>query len=331
MKCFCLFLVCLISQPKLNAQQNSYYNTSHIAFTIKEKDLLPENIAFNPNDNSLYVGSTRKGKIIKIAADGSQDVFLASGKYGQWMIIGMKADPERNVLWVCSSGGSNLEGYNLKDEDQGRPAGIFKIELTTGRLINKYTLENSDEVHFFNDLVVAPNGDLFITHMFKQHAIYTIGKDDTLKLFVQSEDLYFPNGICISDDGNWLFVATGKGILKIGVGNKAMSMLEAPEHIKIAGKASLDGLYFYKGSLLGIQPDMATVILLNLEKDLGKILNNRVLESNHPMMDHPTTGTIVGDKFYYIANAQFEKFDKNGNLLPKENLYEVVILEVPLN
>jgi hypothetical protein len=47
------------------------------------------------------------------------------------------------------------------------------------------------------------------------------------------------------------------------------------------------------------------------------------------MMDTPTTGELVKNDFYYIANAQFGKFNENG-LLPMEKLYEPVVLKVSL-
>lgn len=48
------------------------------------------------------------------------------------------------------------------------------------------------------------------------------------------------------------------------------------------------------------------------------------------MMDNPTTGELIGDDFYYLANAQFGKFDENG-LYPLDKLYEPIVLKVKLN
>lgn len=40
---------------------------------------------------------------------------------------------------------------------------------------------------------------------------------------------------------------------------------------------------------------------------------------------------IVNDMFYYVANAQFGSFNKDGSLFPMERLFEPVILKAPLN
>ncbi len=88
--------------------QKLVLNNSYISFTVPEKDLLPESIAYDATNGDFYIGSTRKGKIVKVSKDGTISDFVQSKQDGLWMIIGMKIDSERRILWVCSSGGDNL-------------------------------------------------------------------------------------------------------------------------------------------------------------------------------------------------------------------------------
>ncbi len=308
-----------------------YINNSLVAFTIPEKDLLPENIAFNTADNSFYVGSTRKGKVIKIESNGNQSTFIEGNSLGLWMIIGMKVDADRNVLWVCSSGGDNLINYSLKDDKEGRPAGIFKFDLTSGKLLQKFVLDQRGEVHFFNDLVVARNGDVYATHMFGEHAIYKISVgSDKLERFVQNDLIKFPNGITLADNQSILFVAHSDGLARIDIKDKKVTQLSVPEGISVARRTSIDGLYYYKWSLIGVQSDVKAVTRYYLNETGDGIKEAKVLEYNHPMLDHPTTGVIRGKDFYYIANSQFEKFNEDGTLFPLEKLYEVVVLKLKM-
>ena len=83
-------------------------NNSLIAFSIPQKDLLAENVAFDPRDSSFYVGSTRHGKVVKRTKDGRVSDFIPTGRDGMWMVVGMKVDPARNALWVNSSAQGNL-------------------------------------------------------------------------------------------------------------------------------------------------------------------------------------------------------------------------------
>lgn len=306
-------------------------NNSHIAFTVPEKDVLPESIAYDSIKNEFYIGSTRKGKVIKISKDGSFADFIAPRQEGLWMIIGMKIDSKRRILWVCSSGGDNLIGYQYKDNKEGRPAGIFKFNLDTGKLIKKYVLDTPGEVHFFNDLVLTGNGDLYITHMFSEHSLYSITVDrDRLEKVITLDPIKYPNGLTLSDDESNLYIAHSGGISIIDLATKNMNTVRVPESAKISGKESIDGLYFHHNSLVGIQPGINMVQRLSLDQTGSEIIKSEALEINHPMMNNPTTGVLIKDELYYISNAQFRSFNEDGTLFPEEKLYEVCILKLHL-
>ncbi len=323
-----IFLICVVFSVKISAQN---LNNSHIAFTVPEKDLLPESIAYDSIKNEFYIGSTRKGKIIKVLKDGSHEDFILSKKEGLWMVIGIKADSKRRHLWVCSSGGDNLEGYTLKDDKEGRPAGIFKFDLDTKKLIKKYVLNDKGAVHFFNDLVITKKGDVYITHMFSDQALYKISNGDDQLVKISSLDgIQYPNGITMSYDESKLYIAHSGGISVMDLSSKKLKLLPVPDGVKIAKRESIDGLCFYKNSLIGIQPDINTVQQFELDQSGLKIKKTKPLEVNHPMMNNPTTGTIINDKFYYVANAQFGSFNEDGTLFPLEKLYEVCILQLSL-
>jgi len=230
----------------LLAQKDDAINASSIAFTIPEKDLLPENIAYDPIEEAFYISSTRKGKVVKVSADGTTSDFIMSRQHGLWMTIGMKIDPNNQVLWVCSSDGENLETYNQNNESKGRSAGIFKFDLKTGELIKKYTFEKPGEVHFVNDLTIARNGDVYFTHMFDEHSVYKIGASGTMELLVTSKDIPYPNGITLSANQQILFVAHSLGISRIDIESKKITQLTIPKGKSIADNASIDGLYYYK-------------------------------------------------------------------------------------
>jgi hypothetical protein len=114
-----------------NAQlpEKNIVNNSSIAFTVAEKDLIPENIAYNPYDKSFYIGSTYHRKVIKVLPNGTTTDFVKEAQDGQWMVVGMKIDSARQQLWFCSSVGDVMKGY--KDGDFGTHTGIFRYDLKT--------------------------------------------------------------------------------------------------------------------------------------------------------------------------------------------------------
>jgi hypothetical protein len=275
------------------------------------------------------VGSTRKGKVIRIDKNGKQTVFISQSAAGLWMVIGIKADSQRRHLWVCSSGGENLIGYTRKDDKEGRPAGIFKFDLDSGKLLQKYVLDAPGETHFFNDLVIDRHGNVYATHMFGEAMIYKISEGTTsIEPFASDPTIQYPNGLALADNGRDLFIAHANGIAKLNLESKAFNQLTVPAGINIAKRASIDGLYYYKWSLIGIQSDSRQVIQLMLNENGTGFKAGKVLERQHPMMNRPTTGVLVQDQLYYIANAQFDNFNDDGSLFPMERMYEPVILKV---
>lgn len=317
--------------PALAQDELPSINNSSIAFTIPEKDLLPESIAYDPQQQAFYVSSTRKGKVVKVDNEGNVSDFVMSKKHDLWMTIGMKIDAQRRVLWVCSSGGDNLIEYQLKDETDGRPAGVFKFDLDNGELLQKFTFEGRGEVHFLNDLAInMQNGEVYFTHMFGDHSIYKIPWNSEPEIFLASNEIPYPNGITIKGTQT-LFVAHDNGVSCIDIESKKMTLLSVPEDQNISKQASIDGLYYYREQLIGIHPGTSTVSSLALNTEGTGFDRVEILEQNHPMMRNPTTGVVVGNDLYYIANAQFGSFNEDGSLWEMEKLYEPVILKVKID
>jgi sugar lactone lactonase YvrE len=296
---------------------------STIAFYMEEKDLLPESVAYDPKDHSFYVGSTRKGKIVRVDAKGEATDFVAPRQDGLWSVIGIKIHPTRRVLWVCSFDGENLEGFKSSDT---RASGVFAFNLDTGKLIRKWTLEKPGEVHAFNDIVLTRGNDAYVTHMFDEAAVYKIS-DQTQKLEVlaRPKGLKDPNGITISPDERTLFVAGAAGIYAVDSKTGASRTLKAAEGDSLG---NVDGLYYYRGSLIAIH--MTSVRRHRLDKSLTQVLTTEILEADHPLFDTPTTGVIVGEDFFYVANGQFGAVQKDGSLLPADQMNEPAILKLRL-
>ena len=91
----------------------------------------------------------------------------------------------------------------------------------------------------------------------------------------------------------------------------------------------VDGLYFYKDSLIatqnGINPNR--VIRIYLNDGLNKIDQVKILESNNKQFDEITLGTIADGNFYYVGNSQLGKYLEN----PKAELHAPMILKLSLN
>ncbi|HEV7843738.1 MAG TPA: hypothetical protein VGO69_08565, partial [Pyrinomonadaceae bacterium] len=61
---------------------------STTAFTIREKGLITEGIAFDPSSETFYVSSVHKRKILSVGKDGAVKDF-ATERDGLWSVLGM--------------------------------------------------------------------------------------------------------------------------------------------------------------------------------------------------------------------------------------------------
>nr|MDP9120302.1 hypothetical protein [Acidobacteriota bacterium] len=97
--------------------------------------------------------------------------------------------------------------------------------------------------------------------------------------------------------------------------------------------AGIDGLYYDRGRLVAVQNDVTPVRLLEMPLDGrgGAVTALHVLLWRTPELTTPTTGAVVGDTFYFMANTQTDAVDDDGRLLrPREKLVPVTLRAVTL-
>ena len=295
---------------------------STVAFHLDEKDLLPVSIAYDAKDRSFYVGSARKGKVVRVDEKGQESDFIRPRQDGLGQAMGMKAHAARRMLWVCSFEGVNLEGYQPED---AHASGVFVFHLDTGALIRKWALDARGETHRFHDLALTRANDAYITHRSGEAAIYRILQNEQkLELFMKTAGLTDINGITLSPDETTLFVAGNEGVQAVDIATRKARRIETPEGTEMGG---IDGLYHHQDGLLGIRGH--SIEWYRLDDACARVTMTHVLERDHPLMKVPTAGVIVGSDFYYVANAQLGAVKPDGRLAGDE-LTEPVVLKLPL-
>jgi len=299
---------------------------SRAAFTLPEKDLIPEGMAYDKKDGSFYFGSIWKCKIIKVDKQGNVSDFTSEKQDGMRVILGMEVDAQRRELWVASAVGSARP--DISDSEIGW-SGIFRYSINTGLLIHKYTIREDSVYHFFNDLTITPAGDVFITDTYDGSVYRVSAASDRLELYLKDEALIYPNGICTNGNADALYLSSsGDGVYKIDIATKERFLLAHHENISMYG---IDGMYFYDNSLVCIQNGLQRVSRFYLDEEGNSVLNMEIIESRNPVFNWPTTGAVVDDSFYYIGNSQIRSFNPDGSVFPPEKLDEVVILRTELD
>jgi sugar lactone lactonase YvrE len=280
---------------------NEPVHKSRIAFTVNKKDLGPtydyEGITYDPVDKMFFLGSDHV--IVKVDHSGKSTAFTSETKEdGLEHINGIHVDPVRRTLWACS----NDENYANGE--------IFKYDLSTGKLIKKYKSPADSDRHFFNDLVILPNGDVYITDTGIIWVIPNVS--DKLEIFVKTVTHGF-NGITVSDDSRAIFASSNLGIYKINIETKSGTFLT---HEKDFHTYGIDGIYFDNNYLYVVENELLSQISrFSLNGDATHIESCEFFEKNTPDLSTPCTGVLADDYFYFIA---------------RENQEELIIMKAPL-
>lgn len=296
---------------------------STVAFRLAEKDLIPEGITYDPVADAFYVGSIYRRKIVRVTRDGRAADFTSPRQDGLLNVLGLRVDAGRRLLWACAVSGGRDEG------GEGSRSALFKYDLESGRLIKKYESAGDGRKHLFNDIAIARSGDLFITDSLSGSVLKLPRASDALETFVGADTFIYPNGLALSGDGRYLFVADARGVFRVSLADKTVRPLAAAADVSLAG---FDGLYWQAGGLVGVQNGFKPVRVVRVELDraLGRAVRVRVLESNHPLYNIPTTGVVARGRFHYIANSQLRSLDEREVIVSPESLKEPIILSLPL-
>jgi hypothetical protein len=300
-----------------------------VAFTLADRELIPESVAYDPADRAFYVGSMYKRKIVRIAADGGVADFVGTAADGIWSVLGMKVHPTRRELWANACNLEDRSPPMSPDDPATRgQGGLFRYDLRTGTLVRKYIVGWAMAPRCFNDLAFTPDGTAYLTA--GADGIYRIAPDGTrVELFTDFPS--FINGISASDDGTRLFLADYRGAQVMDIATRTARPIVVPENETLAG---IDGLYVRGRTLVAIQNGFRSrptrVIQAELTPSLDRTTCITVLDRNRPEFDIPTTGVLVGGDLFYIANSQLRRFNEDKTIFPADKLRASVIIRTPL-
>lgn len=299
---------------------------SSVAFTLPQRDLLTEGVAYDPARRTFFVGSVRHRRILRVSPEGKVSLFAGDLVRLPWAPLGIRVDPAGRSLWVAAAAVPQMEAYAAADS--GKSA-VLRFDLRSGKLTGEYPASGLG-LHGLGDLVVSRTGDVYATDSRSPVIFRKLAGSDTLERWLESPLLVSVQGLAFTPDERRLFVADyARGLLVVDVASRAISVVPAPDTVVSLG---IDGLYYHQGSLIGIQNGLTPhrVVRLRLSPSGDRVMGSEVVERAHPKYQEPTLGTVVDGDLYYVANSQWEQFGKDGRIAQPDSLQPPVVLRLPL-
>lgn len=299
-------------QTLVEKLRRSYPPIHHarVAFTVSENDLFPEGLGVDPERHVFYLGSVKQ-KIIRITEDGKISDFVRPGRYRFPDLNGIKVEPRDHGLWVASADEHNSELLHFDSH---------------GKLLEHFPSPGARRT--LNDLVLRDSDEVYVSDTSANQVHRFDRRQHTFTAMSFHRPLLYPNGIALSDNGKWLYAADILGVIQVDLASNQTHEVDPGKHSTLAG---IDGLYWYKGDLIGVQYGNGPyrVARWRLSPDGLNVVSTEVFEYRTSLISFPTTGAIMGRKFYFIANTGIANY-KDGKVIDPSKLEPIHIAVVQL-
>jgi len=279
-----------------------------------DSGLLPEALA--RLDDDWLVGSVRTGIILRTGRQSAPVARLPGGVYD--------IEVRGSALFAAV----NRRPPHEQPAPSGLSAAIVQLELPSGRILR--SIEPDGEA-LLGDLEVAEDGRIFATDSIMPRLLLLEPGSGSLR--VLSQDARFVNlqGLALDEARNRLFVADHlAGLFVVDAESGAAQELANPSDAHLGG---IDGLYLYRGDLIGIQNGVTPqrIVRIRLDETGMTVIGIEVLQQGLAGWNEPTHGVVVGDRLYYLATSNWPAYGDDGLLREDAILAPLRIMTVVLD
>ena len=317
---FLLATVCLLGAT------NAYAQTPRINFTAPM--VYPEGVAYNDKTNTFFVSSVKTAAIGTVDPGGKYSVFFEDNALKS--SYGMKIDPKKDRLWVCTSDG-NYSKFS-DPSTYKKVARLVSIDMNTKKKVDDIDLAKLyPGKHFINDLTFDDKGNIYITDSYSP-VICKVDAKGSASVFTESElfkgeDVGL-NGIVYNPKGFLLVANDREGALyKVDINNpKAVSKVKIKNLFP-----GMDGLLWdAQGNLVIIQNKGVDKTYQLSSKDNWVSADILASTLTTDRFQYPTTGVLQSGKIY-VLNAKLNEITDSTRAPSKEFSLQQVQFKPVLN
>lgn len=268
---------------------------STVDTVIPERVRLAEGLAIDKG--RIFTGSV---------VDGS----LWVGERGRWRrvegglpagaLLSLAVDSARGRLWLA---------IGAAEPFAGTPAfrGVVALDLRTLRPVARSAMP--DEANA-GDMAVAADGSVIVSD--GGGGLYRCAPGcSVLELVLTKEQAPSPQGIAPAPDGRLYVADYERGLLLVDASAKRATLLGNPGKAELRG---VDGLVWWRNRLIGVQNGTRTkrILEIGLDPPGTAAISVTPIEQGHPDWGEPTLAAIRADSLLYVADAQWEAWEKGG-------------------
>lgn len=286
------------------------------ALAYEDVNLLPESFASQGKSGPHFIGSVRSGKILRFVNGEAEGLALANGGVYDLELVG-------DILWAAVT---LRPPYATLPSDVPK-AGLIAYSLADGAQASAHLIAGDGAL--FGDMESIPDG---IAASDSLNPRVMILRDGSADLTALAEDPRFVNlqGLAYDKKRGRLFVADYlSGLFSIDVATGAVAEVANTADAHLGG---IDGLYAYRGALIGIQNGTTPprIVRIRLNKSGDEAIGLDVIQQNLPDWREPTNGKIVGDALYYIATSNWPAYKDDGSIDEAVERAPLRVLTAPL-
>ena len=265
-------------------------------YTLPGAVVYPEGVAYQPQNDSFFVGSTTDGTIFRgnVETGSEAEVFLEPGSDGRETAVGMKVDALGRLF--------------IAGGDTGQ---AFVYDTSSGDLL-KVLETPSTEATFINDVTVTPDGSAYFTDsmrpvLFRASSSGTAVGDvepwlDLEGTAVEYGEGFNLNGITATEDGRYLVTVQSNTGKLFRIDAQSQEVVE----IDLGGESleNGDGILLDGQTLYVVRNRQGLIFPVELSEDFtsGDVGEGFTSSS----LAYPTT-IAKHDDHLLVVNSQFDK------------------------